>query len=185
VSLYALQHHPNVSFASPPSGMLIATQANSRTAQACKMSISRGLEVSFASGAVMGNAVVGLGLFGLCIFYLAFTNGTPNSATSVGSDPTPSADGNSMCMTLSWTNFNRVFNRMAGFGFGASTIGMFARVGGGVFTKVRADARGASHRCLACSTPPLGLTWHIVSGLDLAGCRRRLGPSWQGRAGHP
>ena len=42
-------------------GMLIATQANSRTTEACKQSISRGLEVSFASGAVMGNAVVGLG----------------------------------------------------------------------------------------------------------------------------
>jgi Na+/H+-translocating membrane pyrophosphatase len=39
---------------------------------------------------------------------------------------------------FTWDNFNRVFNRMAGFGFGASTIGMFARVGGGVFTKVRA-----------------------------------------------
>ena len=42
-------------------GMLIATQANSRTTKACEQSISRGLEVAFASGAVMGNAVVGLG----------------------------------------------------------------------------------------------------------------------------
>ena len=80
----------------------------------------------------MGNAVVGLGLVGLCIFYLGFSYGTPNGDKAVQG----AIDGLG-CYNLTWTNFNRVFNRMAGFGFGASTIGMFARVGGGVFTKVR------------------------------------------------
>lgn len=110
-------------------GMLIATQANSRTAQACRTSISRGLEVSFASGAVMGNAVTGLGLLGLCVLYLIFSYAKKGSdtalvVTKVGYNQ------------YTWADFSGVFNRLAGFGFGASTIGMFARVGGGVFTKV-------------------------------------------------
>ena len=161
---------PPYLLAPPPAGMLIATQANSRTAQACKTSISRGLEVSFASvsvaeglptasralfhihrhrpfqGAVMGNAVVGLGLFGLCLFYLGFSYSTEDSGAAV----IVSRELEAQCQTLSWTNFNRVFNRMAGFGFGASTIGMFARVGGGVFTKVRART-ASSVRCCAAS----------------------------------
>jgi K(+)-stimulated pyrophosphate-energized sodium pump len=50
--------------------MMIATMANARTAEACRTSISAGLQVSFASGAVMGNAVVGLALGGLWVLYL-------------------------------------------------------------------------------------------------------------------
>jgi H(+)-translocating pyrophosphatase len=111
-------------------GMAIATQANSRTAEACRTSISRGLEVSFASGAVMGNAVVGLGLLGLSIFYLVFTYTTTNGSIAIDT-PDPITG----CPDFTWDAFSRVFNRLAGFGFGASTIGMFARVGGGVFTK--------------------------------------------------
>ena len=111
-------------------GMLIATQANSRTTEACKQSISRGLEVSFASGAVMGNAVVGLGLFGLVLFYLIFTY-----TTDGGDRANALLDANGCIRGWDTTQFARVFNRLAGFGFGASTIGMFARVGGGVFTK--------------------------------------------------
>jgi len=109
-------------------GMLIATQANSRTCEACRKSISRGLEVSFASGAVMGNVVVGLGLAGLSVLYIIFTyasSGSMNAEVTV----------NTSTVTSTWDAFSGVFNRMAGFGFGASTIGMFARVGGGVFTK--------------------------------------------------
>ena len=109
-------------------GMLIATQANSRTCEACRTSISRGLEVSFASGAVMGNVVVGLGLAGLSVLYIIFTyasSGSMHIETVVTAAST----------TYTWAKFSGVFNRLAGFGFGASTIGMFARVGGGVFTK--------------------------------------------------
>lgn len=94
-------------------GMQIATQANGRTAQACTTSISRGLEVSFASGAVMGNAVVGLGLLGLCSLYLIFTY------ASAGSDVAAvSIDAVTSTVTLDWSLFSGVFNRLAGFGFG-------------------------------------------------------------------
>ena len=100
----------------------------------CRTSISRGLEVSFASGAVMGNVVVGLGLAGLSVLYVIFTYASENSmnATAV---PTLTPGNNDHVIIYSWAKFSGVFNRMAGFGFGASTIGMFARVGGGVFTK--------------------------------------------------
>jgi Na+/H+-translocating membrane pyrophosphatase len=147
-----------------------------------------------SQGAVMGNAVVGLGLLGLCIFYLAFSYGTdngykvrpappPHPALPPAPTPPPlspqvisTADPLSpiLCANFTWTNFNRVFNRMAGFGFGASTIGMFARVGGGVFTKVRAGGKGEGKGARVLLSSVLwGLTWHSP-GLDLAGCRRRL-----------
>lgn len=82
-------------------GMRTATSANSRTTQASIKSIKAGFKVAFASGSVMGFAVVGLGLLGVTICYLAFQ------------DPTI----------------------IYGFGFGASSIALFARVGGGIYTK--------------------------------------------------
>jgi len=82
-------------------GMRIATTSNARTANACKDSISEGLNVAFSSGAVMGMTVVGLGLLGLSITFLIF--------------PDPVI--------------------LFGFGFGASSIALFARVGGGIYTK--------------------------------------------------
>ncbi|RYY34978.1 sodium-translocating pyrophosphatase, partial [archaeon] len=97
-------------------GMYTATSANARTAQACEKSIAEGLQVAFASGAVMGNGVVGLALIGLWFFYLLWAGVTPESRYSP-------------------YHFDMVWGYIAGFGFGASSIGMFARVGGGVFTK--------------------------------------------------
>ncbi len=82
-------------------GMRTATSANSRTTQATIKSVKAGFRVAFASGNVMGFAVVGLGLLGVTICYLAFQ------------DPTI----------------------IFGFGFGASSIALFARVGGGIYTK--------------------------------------------------
>jgi len=111
-------------------GMLIATQANSRTTEACKTSISRGLEVSFASGAVMGFSVVGLGMLGLTVLYVIFTYAAGGSDKVVCSDIVAGVG-----VSFDSAVFSTIFNRLAGFGFGASTIGMFARVGGGVFTK--------------------------------------------------
>jgi len=99
-------------------GMYTATSANGRTAEACRTSISRGLQVSFASGAVMGNMVVGLALGGLWVMYLIWCKVHGGSTTDLGG-----------------VDFNYVWGYLAGFGFGASSIGMFARVGGGVFTK--------------------------------------------------
>lgn len=97
-------------------GMYTATSANARTAVACESSMNKGLAVSFASGAVMGNGVCMLALSGLWILYLIWTAVLPDSATNDA-------------------KFDEVWGYLAGFGFGASSIGMFARVGGGVFTK--------------------------------------------------
>ncbi len=82
-------------------GMKIATQANSRTAQAATTGVDKALHVAFSSGAVMGLTVVSLGLIGVTSLYHFF--GNPEY--------------------------------IFGFGFGASAIALFARVGGGVFTK--------------------------------------------------
>jgi len=84
-------------------GMRIATRSNARAAEASRKGILQGLLVAFSSGAVMGMAVVGLGLFGITFFYMIYGK---NAA-----------------------------NILFGFGFGASSIALFARVGGGIYTK--------------------------------------------------
>jgi K(+)-stimulated pyrophosphate-energized sodium pump len=86
-------------------GMYIAVRSNVRTAAASARSLNDGLRVAFGSGSVMGMAVVSFGLLGLSVLYLLF-EGDPNQITY-----------------------------MAGFGFGASSIALFARVGGGIYTK--------------------------------------------------
>ncbi|MFA9397831.1 MAG: sodium-translocating pyrophosphatase [Clostridiaceae bacterium] len=86
-------------------GMRVATKANVRTAEAARHSQSKALKIAFSGGAVMGLSVVGLGLFGLGILVFIF-NG----------------DSNAM-------------NYITGFGLGASSIALFARVGGGIYTK--------------------------------------------------
>jgi len=88
-------------------GMRIATLANVRTAKAVEKDIHEGLKVAFSSGSVMGLTVVGLGLAGISAIYLIFRNIDPSGLSSV----------------------------MFGFGFGASSIALFARVGGGIYTK--------------------------------------------------
>ncbi len=86
-------------------GMRVATKSAVRTTEAAKDSLSSALGVAFSSGAVMGLTVVGLGLLGLTTLYLVFGENV--------------------------TAINEVF----GFSLGASTIALFARVGGGIFTK--------------------------------------------------
>jgi len=86
-------------------GMSIAIRANSRTAAAAQKSLNHGLRVSFRGGAVMGMCVVGIGILGLSIMYFIFHN-----------------------------NPDFLFI-IPGFGFGASSVAIFARVGGGIFTK--------------------------------------------------
>jgi len=88
-------------------GMRIATLANVRTAKAVEKDIHSGLKVAFSSGAVMGLTVVGLGLSGISLIYLIFSKVDPSGLSSI----------------------------MFGFGFGASSIALFARVGGGIYTK--------------------------------------------------
>jgi K(+)-stimulated pyrophosphate-energized sodium pump len=91
-------------------GMRIATKANVRTANAARKSLGDGLIIAFRSGAVMGLCVVGLGLLGLTVLYHVFAN----------------------VMAL---DTKVVLNVMTGFALGASSIALFARVGGGIFTK--------------------------------------------------
>jgi K(+)-stimulated pyrophosphate-energized sodium pump len=96
-------------------GMSVATDANVRTAQAAdKGGLALALRVAFTGGAVMGFTVVGLGLFGLSIMYWLITLGYNESVE----------------LKLLYAS-----NSLAGFGFGASSIALFARVAGGIFTK--------------------------------------------------
>lgn len=90
-------------------GMQVATRANVRTSQAAKTSLGKALEVAFAGGSVMGLAVVGLGVIGLSVLYIIYSG-------------------------MGWTPA-RVIQVVTGFSFGASSIALFARVGGGIYTK--------------------------------------------------
>ncbi len=95
-------------------GMKVATKANVRTTNAAQTGLGQALEVAFAGGSVMGMGVVGLGVLGLsCLFVLY--------GTMFGLD--------------SQSNITRVITVLTGFSFGASSIALFARVGGGIYTK--------------------------------------------------
>ncbi|HLU92507.1 MAG TPA: sodium-translocating pyrophosphatase [Membranihabitans sp.] len=90
-------------------GMKVATRANVRTTHAARTSLGRALEVAFAGGSVMGLAVVALGLLGLGVLYIIYSN-------------------------MGWAPA-KVIQVLTGFSFGASSIALFARVGGGIYTK--------------------------------------------------
>ncbi|MBN1194022.1 MAG: sodium-translocating pyrophosphatase [Methanomicrobiaceae archaeon] len=92
-------------------GMFTATSANGRTTNAARRGIAEAFKVSFASGTVMGMSVVGLGLFGLSIAFIV------------------------LCSLLPGVEQGTIVNILAGFSLGASSIALFARVGGGIFTK--------------------------------------------------
>jgi len=92
-------------------GMFTATHANVRTTNAATRGIAEAFKVSFASGTVMGMSVVGLGLFGLSAAFIGLLN------------------------ILSGSDITVIVNTLAGFSLGASSIALFARVGGGIFTK--------------------------------------------------
>ncbi len=91
-------------------GMNIATRANVRTTEGARQGLNKGLRIAFSSGTVMGLSVVGLGLLGLLTMYVFFS--------AVLSD-----------------DLGKITTVIAGFGLGASSIALFARVGGGIFTK--------------------------------------------------
>ena len=96
-------------------GMRIATAANVRTAAAARTSLNQALRVAFAGGSVMGFSVVGLGVLGLSVLFLLY------SSMFQGGD--------------AQSNLSQVITVIAGFSFGASSIALFARVGGGIYTK--------------------------------------------------
>ena len=98
-------------------GMKTATYASARAANAASHSLNRGLVVAFRSGAVMGLVVVGLGLLDISVWFLILNKIYPYTDTINGS------------------NLNIITTTTLTFGMGASTQALFARVGGGIFTK--------------------------------------------------
>lgn len=103
-------------------GMQVATKANVRTTAAARTSLGAALKVAFDGGSVMGLGVVGLGLLGLGLLFLFFSNMFAVSTMAVGSVESEAA-------------VLRVVTVITGFSFGASSIALFARVGGGIYTK--------------------------------------------------
>ena len=98
-------------------GMKIATKTNVRTTQAARTSLPNALKISFGGGTVMGLGVAGLAVLGLTAFFLIFFH---------------------YFMGGVWTNTNDmtvVLETLAGFSLGAESIALFARVGGGIYTK--------------------------------------------------
>jgi len=115
-------------------GMRTATNASSRTAQGASESLNRGLQAAFRSGAVMGLVVVGFGLLDICLWYLILDRliFTPEHMLSglsfMGMDLVPKN-----CTSLQ--KLSEITTTMLTFGMGASTQALFARVGGGIYTK--------------------------------------------------
>lgn len=91
-------------------GMKIATAANARTANACRSSLNSGLRIAFSAGSVMGFTVVGLGLFDISFWFILLKYVLKYDASALS-------------------------GAMLTFGMGASSLALFARVGGGIFTK--------------------------------------------------
>ncbi len=98
-------------------GMRIATDANARTAEAAKTSLPKALQVSFGGGTVMGLGVAGLAVLGLSLFFLFFLK-----MFVVGQQDF-------------YTEMTIALEALAGFSLGAESIALFARVGGGIYTK--------------------------------------------------
>lgn len=97
-------------------GMLVSVRANVRTTQASSESLSKGLNIAFKSGAVTGMLVAGLALLGMAAYYSVLTNGGDFTGLGKGEQ-------------------REVINALISLGFGASLISIFARLGGGIFTK--------------------------------------------------
>ena len=100
-------------------GMIAATKANVRTTNAARTGLGPALNIAFSGGSIMGMNVVGLGVLGLSVLFIVYSN-------------------------LEW-DLGKVINVLSGFSLGASSIALFARVGGGIYTKaadVGADLAG-------------------------------------------
>ena len=98
-------------------GMRIATKANVRTTQAARTSLSKALNVSFSGGTVMGINVVSLGILGITLLFIFFLN-----FPAIGGTP-------------DHRDIHKILEVLIGFSLGAESIALFARVGGGIYTK--------------------------------------------------
>ena len=92
-------------------GMRVATKANNRTTQAARTGLSQALHMAFTGGSVMGLSVVALGVIGLSVLFMGYQLYFPDSSMT------------------------RILTILSGFSLGASSIALFARVGGGIYTK--------------------------------------------------
>lgn len=95
-------------------GMRVATKANVRTTNAARTGLGKALEIAFTGGSVMGMGVVGIGVLGLSLLFIIYSQ-------IFGVD--------------TQNGLNQVITVITGFSFGASSIALFARVGGGIYTK--------------------------------------------------
>ena len=94
-------------------GMKVATKSNNRTTNAARQNLESALKIAFSGGSVMGMSVVGLGILGLGSLFMLYTNVYGSDSISI----------------------KMVLNILSGFSLGASSIALFARVGGGIYTK--------------------------------------------------
>jgi len=95
-------------------GMKVATKANVRTTQAARTGLNKALMIAFSGGTVMGMSVVGLGVLGLSLLFVSYQGAFADQA--------------------GWS-IGRILQVLSGFSLGASSIALFARVGGGIYTK--------------------------------------------------
>lgn len=102
-------------------GMQIAVRANVRTAKEARSSLDRGFNVAFRGGLVLGFTLVGLALFVLILLIMAYRSIFANELKQ-GPEQTAEA-------------YLRMFEAIAGYGLGGSTVALFGRVGGGIYTK--------------------------------------------------
>jgi K(+)-stimulated pyrophosphate-energized sodium pump len=145
-------------------GMNTATMASSRTAQACSESLDKGLKVAFRAGGVMGLTVVGLALLDMSIWFFVLN-----------------AIGYSL---------EKIAVVMLSFGMGASTQALFARLGGGIYTKAAADVvliwwarwKLIFRKTIPAIQPPSQITWEITwemwQGWAQTSTKATQDPSW-------